>query len=220
MFYNRESVYYILMTNISPNTNTQSCNHPSNKIVLTPEGEYVCSICGVVLTLDEAVERRVYASREAVGYIDPHGKTNPWLLGLGSVIPKRGEGKRLAEIAESKHVNGEEYSRLANVIESLRLYMYGQQIVYSFSSYNKSEKDHLTSAYIAVKKVVLENNLPITDKRIREVIKTHFGSNVRFIPNNAIKYVSNLAKLYGAKTASRVRKYRRARKIYNLLNRR
>lgn len=203
------------MTNHSDPT---TCNHPANKIILTPEGEHVCSSCGAVLTLDQASERKVYVQPEVQGIIDPKGKTNPWLLGLGSVIPKKGKGKRLAEIAESKHVNGED-SRLANIIETLRLYTYGQQIIYNFNSYNKSEKDFLTSAYIAVKKVVLENNLPITDKRIREVIKTHFGSNVRFIPNSAIKYVSNLAKLYGAKTASRVRKYRRARKIYNLLNR-
>jgi hypothetical protein len=219
--------YYILMTNPSPNTNTNSntttteCNHPPSKVILTPEGEYVCNACGVVLTLDQAAERGRYLQSEVKGYIDPRGKTKAWLLTLGSTIPTYSkEGKRLTEISE-EYVDGKDHSKLANVIADLGLEGYGteviQHIVYAFNSYCKTRRDSAISTYIAVKLAVIDNNLPITDARIREVIKRYFNVSVQFIPSYSIQHVASLARLYGARKACRMRRYYHARRIRSLL---
>jgi hypothetical protein len=223
------SYLYILMANPSPNTNnntnnnttTTECNHPPSKVILTPEGEYVCNACGVVLTLDQAAERGRYLQPEVKGYIDPRGKTKAWLLTLGSTIPTYSkEGKRLTEISE-EHVDGKDHSKLANVIADLGLEGYGteviQHIVYAFNSYCKTRKDSAISAYIAVKLAVIDNNLPVTDARIREVIKRYFNVSVQFIPSYSIQHVANLARLYGARKACRMRRYYHARRIRSLL---
>jgi hypothetical protein len=217
--------YYILMTNPNLNTNsnttTTECNHPPSKVILTPEGEYVCNACGTVLTLDQAAERGRYIQPEAKGLIDPRGKTKAWLLTLGSTIPTYNkEGKRLTEISE-EHVDGKDHSKLANVIADLGLESYGteviQHIVYAFNSYCKTRKDSAISAYIAVKLAVIDNNLPITDARIREVIKRYFNVSVQFIPSYSIQHVASLARLYGARKAYRMRRYYHARRIRSLL---
>jgi hypothetical protein len=208
-------------TNTNSNTTTTECNHPPSKVILTTESEYVCNACGVVLTPDQATERGRYLQPEAKGLIDPRGKTKAWLLTLGSTIPTYSkEGKRLTEISE-EHVDGKDHSKLANVIADLGLEGYGteviQHIVYAFNSYCKTRKDSAISAYIAVKLAVIENNLPIADTKIREVIKRYFNSNVQPIPNHSLQHVASLARLYGARKANRMKKYNHAKRLRNLL---
>ena len=188
------------MTNISPNTNTQSCNHPSNKIVLTPEGEYVCSICGVVLTLDEAVERRVYTSGEAVGYLDPHGKTNPWLLGLGSVIPN----SYLAKVAKRRKLGSEDDSNFANIVAELVLERYGQELMDTFHTYTKDRSDYAIAAYIAVMNIAEKYELHLDAKKVMEVVNRHFECSIKYIPPIAVSMIARTARRLGARRAYRV----------------
>ena len=188
------------MTDNNPNTNTQSCNHPSNKIVLTPEGEYICSTCGVVLNPDEASERRVYVNREVVGYLDPHGKTNPWLLGLGSVIPK----SYLTKLTKKHKLDSEDDSNFANVIAELALERYGQELMDSFHMYSKDKEDYAISAYLAIMHVATEYELQIDPKEVIDTVGKYFKRKIRPIPTMVVQEVTKTAKRLGAKRAYKV----------------
>jgi hypothetical protein len=173
------------------------CNHPSNKVVLTPEGEYVCNACGAVLTRDQAYERNRYAREEAVGVIDPKGKTNPWLLGLGSVIPN----SSYARLARSRDANGDHDSKFANVLVDLELERFGQELMDAFHAYSKCKGDHATSAYLSIKRVQQKYSLPLSDYKVKEVIERTFNAKIKVVPTEMLSYTNKLAKHFGAKSA-------------------
>ena len=179
---------------------TNECNHPNDKIVLTQEGEYVCSACGTVLTLDQASERRVYANREVVGYLDPHGKTNPWLLGLGSVIPK----SYLTKLTKRHKLDSEDDSNFANVIAELALERYGQELMDSFHMYSKDRSDYTIAAYIAVMNIAEKYELHLDAKKVMEAVNKHFGCSIKYIPPIAITMIARTARRLGARRAYRV----------------
>jgi hypothetical protein len=209
MLRNNIVIYYILMTNPSPNTNnntnsnttTTECNHPPSKVILTPEGEYVCNACGVVLTLDQAAERGRYLQPEVKGYIDPRGKTNPWLHGLGSVIPSKSYYARLA-IRHDAY--GDHDSKFANVIVDLELERFGQELMDAFHAYSKSKGDHATSAYLSIKRVCKKYGLSLSDDKIKEVIERTFNAKIKTIPTEMLSYTNKLAKHFGSKSAVNV----------------
>jgi len=203
--------YYILMMttpNPSPNTNTNSntttaeCNHPPSKVILTPEGEYVCNACGTVLTREEAYERNRYSQQDAVGYIDPKGKTNPWLLGLGSVIPSRS----YAKVARSRDASNDHDSKFANVITDLELERFGQELMDAFHSYSKCKGDHATSAYLSIKRVQQKYDLSLQDDKVKEVIERYFNSKVQYVSEVLLANYCKVAKHLGSKQASRLLK--------------
>ncbi len=193
------------MTNPSPNTNsnttTTECNHPSDKIVLTPEGEYVCNACGTVLSREEAYERNRYLQQETVGVIDPKGKTNPWLLGLGSVIPSKSYYARLA-IRHDAY--GDHDSKFANVITNLELERFGQELMDAFHAYSKCKGDHATSAYLSIKRVQNKYGLSLDDSKVKEVIERTFNTKIKTIPTEMLSYTNKLAKHFGSKSAVNV----------------
>jgi len=182
---------------------TNECNHPNDKIVLTQEGEYVCSACGTVLTLDQASERRVYIQPEAIGYIDPHGKTNPWLLGLGSVIPK----SYLTKLTKKHKLDSEDDSNFANVIAELALERYGQELMDSFHTYIKSKKDYPVAAYLAVMKVNNEYNLDLDSRDVKEAVNKHFKCSLSFIPSVTVQKMCRVARRFGARLAYQLSYY-------------
>jgi len=187
------SVYYIIeMTN--------ECNHPNDKIVLTQEGEYVCSACGIVLTLDQASERRVYIQPEAIGYIDPHGKTNPWLLGLGSVI----SSGYIAKIAKKRNVTNDHDSKFANIIIELELERYGQELMDAYRAYVKSKRDYAIASYLAIMRVVYRYGLDLDSNNIRDVVNMYYGTRIRLIPSVLVPKISRVARRYGARRAYQV----------------
>jgi len=188
------------MTNHSSDPTT--CNHPSDKVVLTQEGEYVCSACGAVLTLDEASERGVYARPEAVGYIDPHGKTNPWLLGLGSVIPN----SYFAKVAKRRKVNNEYDSVFANIIVYLELERYGQELMDSYHAYNKSNSDCSIATYLAIKRVDKKYRLNLEMDKVKEIIERTYNNKVQFVSDILLDNYCRLAKRIGAKRARKLLK--------------
>ena len=193
MLHNITSDYYYIEM-------TSECIHPSNKIVLTPEGEYVCTVCAAVLTPDEAAERDAYVGQEAVGYIDPKGKTNSWLLGLGSQFDTRSkEGRRLADIARKYNVYGEHDSNFANLISFLNLERYGQRLMDSFHTYAKSKKDYPVAAYLAVMKVNNEYNLDLDSRDVKEAVNKHFKCSLSFIPSVTVQKMCRVAKRFGAR---------------------
>jgi len=200
---NRRYTNYIVMTKINPHTNTQICNHPANKVVLTPEGEYICTVCGIVLTLDEAAERNVYVRPEAVGYIDPKGKTNSWLLGLGSVIPN----SYLAKVAKRRKLSSEDDSNFANLISFLNLERYGQELMDSFYTYIKSKKDYPVAAYLAVMKVNNEYNLDLDSRDVKEAVNKHFKCSLSFIPSVTVQKMCRVARRFGARLAYQLSYY-------------
>jgi hypothetical protein len=173
------------------------CNHPPNKVVLSPEGEYVCNACGAVLTRDQAYERNRYAREEAVGVIDPKGKTNPWLLGLGSVIPN----SSYARLAKSRDANGDHDSKFANVLVDLELERFGQELMDAFHAYSKFKGDHATSAYLSIKRVQQKYSLPLSDDKVKEVIERTFNAKIKVVPTEMLSYTNKLAKHFGAKSA-------------------
>ena len=192
------------MTDLNPNTNTltNECQHPSNRIILTQEGEYVCGICGVVLTLDQAAERRVYANREVVGYLDPHGKTNPWLLGLGSVI----SSGYLCKVAKRRKVNNEYDSIFANIIVYLELERYGQELMDSYHAYSKSNSDYSIATYLAIKRVDKKHGLNLEMTKVKEIIERTYNSKVQFVSDILLDNYCRLAKRIGAKRARKLLK--------------
>jgi len=202
------SYLYILMTNPSPNTNTNSnastaeCPHPPNKVVLTPEGEYVCNACGVVLTLDQAAERGRYLQPEAKGYIDPKGKTNPWLHGLGSVIPK----SYYARLAIKHDAYGDHDSKFANVLVDLELERFGQELMDAFHAYSKCKGDHPTSAYLSIKRVQNKYGLSLDDSKVKEVIERTFNAKVQYVSDVLLNNYCKVAKHLGSKQGSRLLK--------------
>ena len=194
------------MTASNPNTNTDTnsnaltaeCPHPPNKVVLTPEGEYVCNACGVVLTLDQAAERGRYIQPEVKGYIDPRGKTNPWLHGLGSVIPSKSYYARLA----IKHdAYGDHDSKFANVLVDLELERFGQELMDAFHAYSKCKGDHPTSAYLSIKRIQNKYGLSLDDSKVKEVIERTFNAKIKTIPTEMLSYTNKLAKHFGSKSA-------------------
>lgn len=201
--------YYILMTtpNPSPNTNTNNntttteCNHPSSKVILTPEGEYVCNACGVILTLDQAAERGRYIQPEAK-LIDPRGKTNPWLLGLGSVIPS----SSYARLARFRDVSNDYDSKFANVLVDLELERFGQELMDAFHSYSKRKGDHPTSAYLAIKRVQKKYGLSLSDDKVKEVIERTFNAKVQYVSDVLLNNYCKVAKHLGSKQSSRLLK--------------
>jgi hypothetical protein len=202
--------YYILMTtpNPSPNTNnntnsnttTTECNHPPSKVILTPEGEYVCNACGTVLTLDQAAERGRYLQPEAKGYIDPRGKTNPWLHGLGSVIPK----SYYTKLAIRHDAYGDHDSKFANVLVDLELERFGQELMDAFHTYSKSKGDYPTSAYLAIKRVCKKYGLSLSDDKVKEVIERTFNAKVQYVSNVLLNNYCKVAKHLGSKQSSRL----------------
>jgi len=204
------SYLYILMTNPSPNTNTDTnsnastaeCPHQPNKVVLTPEGEYVCNACGVVLTLDQAAERGRYLQPEAKGLIDPRGKTNPWLHGLGSVIPK----SYYARLAIRHDAYGDHDSKFANVLVDLELERFGQELMDAFHAYSKSKGDYPTSAYLAIKRVCKKYGLSLSDDKVKEVIERTFNAKVQYVSNVLLNNYCKVAKHLGSKQGSRLLK--------------
>ena len=206
-----KSYLYILMTNSSPNTNTNSnaltaeCPHPPNKVVLTPEGEYVCNACGVVLTLDQAAERGRYIQPEVKGYIDPRGKTNPWLHGLGSVIPSKSYYARLAMRHDAY---GDHDSKFANILVNLELERFGQELMDAFHAYSKSKGDYPTSAYLAIMNVaVVKYGLRLDSITVIDAVNRHFKCKIRPIPTAVVQEVARTAKRLGARRAYRVSGY-------------
>jgi hypothetical protein len=203
--------YYILMTTPNPNLNTNTntnnntttteCNHPPSKVILTPEGEYVCNVCGVVLTLDQAAERGRYLQPEAKGLIDPKGKTNPWLHGLGSVIPSKSYYARLA-IRHDAYCDHD--SKFANIIVDLELERFGQELMDAFHAYSKSKGDYPTSAYLAIKRVCKKYGLSLSDDKVKEVIERTFNAKIKTIPTEMLSYTNKLAKHFGSKSAVNV----------------
>jgi hypothetical protein len=195
------------MINPSPNTNTNSntttaeCNHPPTKVILTPEGEYVCNACGTVLTLDQAAERGRYLQPEVKGYIDPRGKTNPWLHGLGSVIPSKSYYARLA-IRHDAY--GDHDSKFANVLVDLELERFGQELMDAFHAYSKSKGDYPTSAYLSIKRVQKKYGLSLDDSKVKEVIERNFNAKIKTIPTEMLSYTNKLAKHFGSKSAVNV----------------
>jgi len=208
MLRNNIVIYYILMTNSSPNTNTNSnastaeCPHPPNKVVLTPEGEYVCNACGTVLTLDQAAERGRYLQPEAKGLIDPRGKTNPWLHGLGSVIPK----SYYARLAIKHDAYGDHDSKFANVLVYLELERFGQELMDAFHTYSKSKGDHATSAYLSIKRVCKKYGLSLSDDEVKEVIERTFNAKVQYVSDVLLNNYCKVAKHLGSKQGSRLLK--------------
>jgi len=202
--------YYILMTASNPNTNTDTnsnaltaeCPHPPNKVVLTPEGEYVCNACGVVLTLDQAAERGRYIQPEVKGYIDPRGKTNPWLHGLGSVIPK----SYYARLAIKHDAYGDHDSKFANVLVDLELERFGQELMDAFHAYSKSKGDHATSAYLSIKRVCKKYGLSLSDDKVKEVIERTFNAKVQYVSDVLLNNYCKVAKHLGSKQGSRLLK--------------
>jgi hypothetical protein len=207
---NIKSYLYILMINPSPNTNTNSntttaeCNHPPTKVILTPEGEYVCNACGVVLTLDQAAERGRYIQPEAKGYIDPRGKTNPWLHGLGSVIPK----SYYAKVAIRHDAYGDHDSKFANVLVDLELERFGQELMDAFHAYSKSKGDYPTSAYLAIMNVaVVKYGLRLDSITVINAVNRHFKCKIRPVPTAVVQEVARTAKRLGARRACKVSGY-------------
>jgi len=204
------SYLYILMTNPSPNTNTDTnsnastaeCPHQPNKVVLTPEGEYVCNACGVVLTLDQAAERGRYLQPEAKGLIDPRGKTNPWLHGLGSVIPK----SYYARLAIRHDAYGDHDSKFANVLVFLELERFGQELMDAFHAYSKCKGDYPTSAYLSIKRVCKKYGLSLDDSKVKEVIERTFNAKVQYVSNVLLNNYCKVAKHLGSKQGSRLLK--------------
>jgi len=196
------------MTNPSPNTNTNSnastaeCPHQPNKVVLTPEGEYVCNACGVVLTLDQAAERGRYLQPEAKGLIDPRGKTNPWLHGLGSVIPK----SYYARLAIRHDAYGDHDSKFANVLVFLELERFGQELMDAFHAYSKCKGDYPTSAYLSIKRVCKKYGLSLDDSKVKEVIERTFNAKVQYVSNVLLNNYCKVAKHLGSKQSSRLLK--------------
>jgi hypothetical protein len=175
------------------------CNHPPNKVVLTPEGEYICTVptCGAVLTRDQAYERNRYLQQEAVGVIDPKGKTNPWLLGLGSVIPS----SSYARLARSRDASNDHDSKFANVLVDLELERFGQELMDAFHVYSKCKGDNATSAYLSIKRVQHKYSLPLSDDKVKEVIERTFNAKIKTIPTEMLSYTNKLAKHFGSKSA-------------------
>jgi len=212
MLRNNIVIYYILMVpNPSPNTNTNNntttteCNHPPTKVVLTPEGEYVCNVCGVVLTLDQAAERGRYLQSEVKGYIDPRGKTNPWLHGLGSVIPSKSYYARLAMRHDAY---GDHDSKFANILVNLELERFGQELMDAFHAYSKSKGDYPTSAYLAIMNVaVVKYGLRLDSITVIDAVNRHFKCKIRPIPTAVVQEVARTAKRLGARRAYRVSGY-------------
>jgi hypothetical protein len=202
--------YYILMAtpNPSPNTNTNTnsntttteCNHPPSKVILTPEGEYVCNACGVILTPDQAAERGRYLQSEVKGYIDPRGKTNPWLHGLGSVIPK----SYYAKVAIRRDAYGDHDSKFANVIVDLELERFGQELMDAFHAYSKSKGDYPTSVYLSIKRVCKKYGLSLSDDKVKEVIERTFNAKVQYVSEVLLNNYCKVAKHLGSKQSSRL----------------
>jgi hypothetical protein len=183
--------------------NPAICNHPSNRVVLTPEGEYVCNACGVILTPDQAAERGRYLQPEVKGYIDPRGKTNPWLHGLGSVIPSKSYYARLAMRHDAY---GDHDSKFANVLVDLELERFGQELMDAFHSYSKCKGDHATSAYLSIKRVQQKYDLSLQDDKVKEVIERYFNSKVQYVSEVLLANYCKVAKHLGSKQASRLLK--------------
>ena len=196
------------MINPSPNTNTNSntttaeCNHPPSKVILTLEGEYVCNICGTVLTLDQAAERGRYLQPETKGLIDPRGKTNPWLHGLGSVIPK----SYYAKVAVRHNADGDHDSKFANVLVDLELERFGQELMDAFHAYSKSKGDYPTSAYLSIKRVCKKYGLSLSDDEVKEVIERTFNAKVQYVSDVLLNNYCKVAKHLGSKQGSRLLK--------------
>jgi hypothetical protein len=196
------------MPNPSPNTNnntnnnttTTECSHPPSKVILTPEGEYVCNVCGTVLTLDQAVERGRYLQPEVKGYIDPRGKTNPWLHGLGSVIPK----SYYARLAIRHDAYSNHDSKFANAIIDLELERFGQELMDTFHAYSKCKGDHATSAYLAIKRVCKKYGLSLSDDKVKEVIERNFNAKVQYVSEVLLNNYCKVAKHLGSKQSSRL----------------
>ncbi len=206
MLRNNIVIYYILMTNPSPNTNsnasTTECNHPPSKVVLTPEGEYVCNACGTVLSREEAYERNRYLQQETVGVIDPKGKTNPWLLGLGSVIPSGS----YAKVAIRHDAYGDHDSKFANILVDLELERFGQELMDAFHAYSKCKGDYPTSAYLSIKRVCKKYGLSLDDSKVKEVIERTFNAKVQYVSNVLLNNYCKVAKHLGSKQGSRLLK--------------
>jgi hypothetical protein len=195
-----------MMPNPSPNTNTNTttteCSHPPSKVILTPEGEYVCNVCGTVLTLDQAAERGRYLQSEVKGYIDPRGKTNPWLHGLGSVIPK----SYYAKVAIRHDAYGDHDSKFANVLVDLELERFGQELMDAFHAYSKCKGDYPTSAYLSIKRVCKKYGLSLSDDKVKEVIERTFNAKVQYVSNILLNNYCKVAKHLGSKQSSKLLK--------------
>jgi hypothetical protein len=194
-------------SNTSPSFSSTAvavCNHPADRVILTPEGEYICTVptCGAVLSREEAYERNRYAREEAVGVIDARGKTNPWLLGLGSVIPS----SSYAKVARSRDANGDHDSKFANVITDLGLERFGQELMDSFHSYSKCKGDHTTSAYLSIKRVQQKYGLFLDDSKVKEVIERTFNAKVQYVSNVLLNNYCKVAKHLGSKQSSKLLK--------------
>jgi hypothetical protein len=176
-----------------------SCKHN----IINYEQEYLCNKCGRVFNIDEAIELDAYNDTKCA--IDIKGKTNPWLLGLGSRIDNRSkEGRRLVKIARYNNIYDQEYSLLANIIIYLRLENYAQEIFNRFKVYSKSKKDHAIASYLAVLTLIDAYNLKISESNVREAVKMYFKHDIRYIPDDSMNFLSKIAKDFGAKSSVRL----------------
>lgn len=161
------------------------CKH---KPITADNGEIVCCLCGIVFGQDY-----YYNDEDNNVFYDKHGRTNPWLLGLGSVIPK----SWYAEIAKTQKVDGQEYSRLANLAEYLNLHLYMKDLEYRFKRYYRNKNDEVLAAEIALLVLIKDYDITIDKERIEDAINTIYHDEINKLPND-LTLIANLATVYGA----------------------
>lgn len=156
-----------------------SCKH---RIIYTPEGEWVCCLCGRVFSAEEAEELQrgstdiTIVKNVGEAGLDPHGKTPLWHMGLGSLEGNGWEGI-IGEGGGRGKGRGRDYtSMLSNIADKLQLPSYAMlEFADLYRSFVKNDRDKAVSAKLAL--LLLTERYEEVRRRIKQLARQDFGSD-------------------------------------------
>lgn len=166
--------HYIVMTEpeSSGYISVDNCSHKP----VYPDHEWVCSLCGKVLSVEEveeiqrgSAETAATTAYEDLG-LDPHGKTPLWLHGLGTI-----EGyQHLQHLQQGE--DRDDISILSNITDKLQLPSYAAlEFLQLYRSFVKDRKrDRVCAAVLAL--FTLTARYSEIESRIRSIVMEDLAS--------------------------------------------